>query len=345
MRPIFGLLAVAALSTSALSPALAAGLVEHQTMASPVQPATDPASGLTVMSYNVEGLPWPLAPKRAAAADRIASRLEALRAQGQAPQVVMVQEAFGGPQRKIGALAGYPYIAYGPGRHFKGQAPGAADAPKLEGHGRFWHGEGVGKFENSGLAVFSDYPILWTRKVAFGSGACAGWDCLANKGALAVALAVPGVTGPVVVIDTHLNSSGAAHVSPQRAGAAFDAQMALLTGFVKSLLPSAGAVVLGGDFNIGQHPLRSQLFDSDLLAGAGLQVAAQEHVCGAGCREPDDGSGPDDTQVQTKSLLAWRDLNGQAIRPVGHVISFGKSADGHMLSDHVGIAMHFAVPA
>src|SRR4051812_5264204 len=82
--------------------------------------ASTPAAGemtsseLRILSYNVEGLPWPVASGRAAAADRIASTLRALREQGRQPQVVALQEAFSAAAKRIGRNGGYSYAAYGP---------------------------------------------------------------------------------------------------------------------------------------------------------------------------------------------------------------------------------------
>ena len=44
----------------------------------------------------------------------------------------------------------------------------------------------------SGLQILSDYPILRVRRMAFPAFACAGYDCLANKGALLVTVRLPG---------------------------------------------------------------------------------------------------------------------------------------------------------
>ena len=51
-----------------------------------------PAPGpVTLLSYNVEGLPWPLTHGRTAAAAAIAGELRAMHDRGEGPQVVAVQ--------------------------------------------------------------------------------------------------------------------------------------------------------------------------------------------------------------------------------------------------------------
>ena len=307
-----------------------------------------PAPAVTVLSYNVKGLPWPVAHHRGLAADEIAAALRAMRTDGDAPQVVAVQEAFGPAQQRIGALAGYPYSVFGPDRALAGPPPATPQQHRFVTHDRFWRGEGMGKFADSGLAVFSSYPVLWVKRLSYGD-ACAGWDCMANKGALAVALSLPGVAQPLVVVDTHLNAERAAHSGQHRSFAAYRRQLDLLSRFVGGIAPDAGAIVLTGDFNIGHDGTRGASLDNALFAADGLRLAATEKVCGRACRAAADAPGeagtvvPADALVRTKSLIAYRDVAPGLLAPAGHVVTFGTRPDGHMLSDHVGIAMQFAL--
>src|SRR3546814_6089793 len=64
---------------------------------------------LSVMTYNVAGLPWPLAKKGPEALHAIGERLSLMRARGCAPGVVVLQEAFSRDAKAIGRIAGYPY--------------------------------------------------------------------------------------------------------------------------------------------------------------------------------------------------------------------------------------------
>ena len=134
-----------------------------------VATAIDAAPSLSVLTYNVEGLPVPLAFGRSKAADRIADRLKALRAIGEQPHVVVLQEAFGAAQRAIGEKAGYKYVAFGPDRDLANDEP-MTDADRAFAHdARFLKGERSGKWASSGLAILSDYPIVAVRKAAFPS--------------------------------------------------------------------------------------------------------------------------------------------------------------------------------
>jgi endonuclease/exonuclease/phosphatase family metal-dependent hydrolase len=190
--------------------------------------AVQESGTLSILSYNVEGIPWPAAIGRSAAADEIAASLEAQRLAGTEPHVVALREAFGPDQKQIGRKAVYGYAAFGPSHRFAGSSPQTADDRRFVDKASAWLGETLGKHANSGLAAFSDYPMIWIKRIAYPDYACAGWDCLANRGALAVALAVPGYRQPVVVVDTHLNSRSASHAAGTRSLYAYRRQVDLL---------------------------------------------------------------------------------------------------------------------
>jgi hypothetical protein len=167
-------------------------------------PASMLASGtLRVMSYNIEGLPSPVKADRAASLERMGDRLAALRRAGRGPQVVMLQEAFIDPAHPIEATGGYRYVARGPSAAEANRAaPSGPIARGFAAGASALKGEGVGKWENSGLRILSDYPIVRVERMAFPEWACAGYDCLANKGALIAWIALPGEPRPVAFVDT-----------------------------------------------------------------------------------------------------------------------------------------------
>src|SRR4051812_31015385 len=78
------------------------------------QPA--PAAHLSVMSYNVHGLPWPLNSGRPKALRAIRDRLAAMRVQGNQPHLVLLQEAFSGDAKAIARKSGYRFVVSGPSR-------------------------------------------------------------------------------------------------------------------------------------------------------------------------------------------------------------------------------------
>ncbi len=304
-------------------------------------PAAQGAGTLSVLSYNVEGLPWPAASGRSAAADEIAASLVAQRRAGTAPHVVALQEAFGPDQKRIGREAGYSYAAFGPSHRFASASPQTTDDRRFVDQASAWLGETLGKHANSGLAVFSDYPIVWTKRIAYPDYACAGWDCLANKGALAVALAVPGYSQPIVVVDTHLNSRSASHAASARSLYAYQRQVDLLQRFVDQSAEGAGAVILTGDFNVGLDPVRQAYLGRHLLSADDLALAAEETECGQNCREMADPAAVTAANLKgAKSLIAFHDTVS-SLAPGSRPDIFGRKPDGAMLSDHIGLAVRF----
>ena len=300
-------------------------------------------SELSILSYNVEGLPWPIASGRDAAASMIASRLGDMRAAGTQPHIVAIQEAFGQAGKRIGREAGYRYVAYGPSDNNTGAAPVAPQDRAFAAAASPLIGETLGKFADSGLAIFSDYPIRWTRRMAFPAYACAGLDCLANKGVLVVALDVPGADRPVIVVDTHLNSRSASFASNARSLYAYRRQVDALSQFVAGL-PEQGDMLLAGDFNVGNAPRRSAMLDQGLLDRDGLELTVVEHDCGHDCRHIDEGGSAAKTALlRGKSLLAFSAQG--SLTPLGTAIGFGRLPDGKMLSDHIGIERRFHIGA
>ncbi len=93
-----------------------------------------------------------------------------------------------------------------------GEAP--AEGREFRSRRNFTLGEGWGKFAGAGLHVLSDAPITDVAEVAYRY--CAGFDCLANKGAMMARIALPEVPGEIDVVNTHLNSKRASRASLKR---------------------------------------------------------------------------------------------------------------------------------
>ena len=190
-------------------------------MAAPAAPATVASSAptdLSVLSYNAHGVPWPIARHRKGALRQIGQSLAAMRANGDQPNIVLLQEAFTKPAKRIAALGDYRYAVAGPTRHDR---MGAVRNPLTrlftarEHRGK---GEHDGTIEDSGLLVLSDYPIVDVKRMPYPRFACAGFDCLANKGVVLVRVQIPGSAELVTIIDTHMNSRGASGVAERRTG-------------------------------------------------------------------------------------------------------------------------------
>jgi endonuclease/exonuclease/phosphatase family metal-dependent hydrolase len=299
----------------------------------PPQHALTLGGPVTLLSYNVEGLPWPLTHGRTQAAQDIALQLSRLSAQAQRPHVIALQEAFGAAQKAIGAEAGYSYSAFGPDAEMSAPLAATGHERSFLARASILHGETEGAREDSGLAIFSDYPIVAAWRMPFPRFACAGFDCLANKGMLAVALRLPGRAAPLIVVDTHLNSRAASGVGDGRSFTAYARQLDLLGRTIRRLAASGNRILLAGDFNVGNDPARGIYLSKALVARDGLKVAASELACGTTCR--DLATTP--TIAHAKTIV----LYGGPVAAYGPPRRFGQLSGGQRMSDHLGVVQAF----
>ena len=302
--------------------------------------ASDPHATISVMTYNVHGVPWPVAEDRAASLSAIAAQFRTMRAAHRQPDIVALQEAFVPDAKAIGIAAGYRYIAFGAPAEDSSPAT-TPDDRRFVSEGSMLRGERVGKHVGSGLAIFSDYPILAVRRISY--PVCAGYDCLANKGAMAASIAIPGMARPVTVIDTHLNSNGATGVSEPRALYAYKRQIDLLDGFIGAVARPDAAILVAGDFNVGQDLARRSYFARRMFGGpialtGGSLRCRMTRACVV--------SEPADIAISTaraKDWLMYRAPNALSIRPLGLSAPFGHDGANAMLSDHVGVMLSYAL--
>lgn len=298
------------------------------------------------MTYNVMGLPWPIAFGRDRALDQVADRLASLRVAGRQPHIILLQEAFVADPQRLARRAGYAHVAAGPDVAFRTDVPvSAEDRTFLQG-ARWDRGETLSRQLNSGLVILSDYPIVATDRLAYPAFACAGFDCLANKGVLIAHVRLPGLAAPLAVVNTHLNARKAAGVPVARSLAAFDRQTELLNDFVRRHVPDDRAMILGGDFNIGRDPGRIAAFFGR-WAGAGQPFVTA--ALGGGRRalreamiaEPTERRAMVEAVQRAKDWIFARDADGAPMRLVDAQAPFGGEA-ATRLSDHVGYAVSYA---
>lgn len=297
------------------------GLADH--------PSAKAASDFSVMTYNVKGLPWPVASGRPEALRQIGQRLAQLRAAGRQPMVVVLQEAFTAEAKSIGARAGYPYQVQGPYHR--------AEAGESEAAGGRWYlGETQPAELDSGLVVLSDLPITEVRRVPFPTGACAGYDCLAAKGVLLVTIEIPG-RGTIAIAATHLNSRASSGAPYERTHAAYRRQTEFLARFLAQHRSASEPLVIAGDFNRGDRPARIAALTAAL---PGSREGLTEVTSG------------DEGRARASADARWirqraRDMQliydgaRTRIRPVAAEIPFGTERDGTMLSDHMGFTIHY----
>jgi len=299
---------------------------------------------LSVLTYNIEGLPWPARSGRSEDLSRIADRLRALRADGRQPHVVLFEEAFSRDARAIARTAGYRYIVDGPTAS-EVSKPSIADRA-FRAAARFFKGEKSGKWQSSGLRIASDYPILDVKRIAYAT--CAGMDCLANKGAVLVTIAVPGVAQPVAIVDTHLNSRRAARVSVDRSFYAYQRQVDALSDFVRANVPAGMPFIVAGDFNAGQEPRRrdyllhqAAAWRSDMPVRAALDTCLQAGDLCATANRPDLAF----NQKRGRDYQLFASSGSASLTLKSMAALFGHDQDGRMLSDHVGYAATYLLSA
>lgn len=295
--------------------------------------------GLSVMTYNVKGLPWPAAWGRGLSLTAIGNRLADMRQRKTQPQVVLLQEAFTDDAKAIARQAGYRHIAIGPQ-----QAP-AADAPPLgesfAAAARWDRGELSGSYLDSGLVILSDYPIVRSRNFAFPQGACAGFDCLAAKGVMIAWIAVPDAPEPIAIVNTHLNSRRATHVASKRADQAYVWQVDATRRFVSENIAQDTPVIFGGDFNAGEAPRRLSALSRPMLDASeqdGLSTALTS-------RDAPDSTRDEVLHIlkRNKDKLLSRNGSGITLAPRDVSVPFGVRSPTEPLSDHAGFAIVYAI--
>lgn len=297
---------------------------------------------LSIMTYNVEGLPWPVATGRSAKLEQIAQRLHDLRVRGVNPHVVLLQESFSGDARAIGRRAGYPYMVSGMSADAPTIAPMSAQDRAFAARARWAKGEDMGKFLGSGLEILSDYPIVGVRRMAYPAFACAGYDCLANKGALLASIAVPGIATPVDIVTTHLNSRHASGVPDSRSLYAYRRQAAFLSDFIRSVHDTGRPLVVAGDFNVSAPARRAALLSNVItrwtaagpIRDALHQAAAQNIALSADARQ---------SMAHARDWEFFAPGEKAALRLRRIDVPFGHAADGSMLSDHIGYSATYSL--
>jgi endonuclease/exonuclease/phosphatase family metal-dependent hydrolase len=332
-----------ALGASIMASSIAASSLVDNQNAPPIGQSPGFDGTLSVMTYNIHGVPWPVDWGRPAELLRIAETLRGLRSQRRNPHIVVLQEAFTQDAQAIGREAGYPYIAEGPSLTMtNADAPTSADR-KFASQASWAKGEGMGKYVGSGLQILSDYPIVGLRRMVYPAFACAGYDCLANKGAMLASIALPDRRDPIDIVTTHLNSRHASGVPEERSIFAFRRQLGCLTDFIRAAHDQRRALIVAGDFNVGKAETRRAELLKQVRA-RWVQHGDIDDVYGEATRMGMQLSA--DARFSHRHARDWefftpgRSTDLELIRLD---VPFGHSADGSMLSDHVGYTALFAL--
>jgi endonuclease/exonuclease/phosphatase family metal-dependent hydrolase len=320
---------------------LLGGCAAHPRVAPLPQPAAraaaiavDPETGehsttLTVVTYNVAGLPWPIrkGPKRAM------RRIEAaMRAEwgDNLPDLLLLQEAFVPSAGHLPRRIGYPNFVRGPTPADRSTLDVAPPPRRFVRERRRFKGERWGKWINSGLLAASHYGIVANVREPFRRRSCAGWDCLASKGLMLVTLDIPGVPEPVMILNTHLNSRGSSGVRPERSDYAHSRQVREMAALLARDWRGERPLIYAGDFNARGSEMRFDFQDRRLPG----ELA--HRFCHA---KPDRC----DIQMSWDSDEPWRDTQdlqgfvGSArvrVEPIAIEAEFDAPVDERMLSDH-----------
>ena len=289
---------------------------------------------LSVLTYNLEGLGWPARKGRSAELKQIGERLAAMRKAGRGPDVILFQEMFSGAAKRAVEASGYPAIAPGPRRTTR---PYIADQGKMAGKAKPLKGELGIKLVGGGLAIASRYPIVETALDAYGRRACAGLDCLSNKGVMLARIAMPGVPAPIDIYNTHMNSRGASGVSEARDGEAHARQAIAASEFIARTQDMAVPLIFGGDFNMRHSEDRwaefSEYHPLTLVHEVCIDPASACEV-----KMSWDGDAP---WMDTQDLQFFADGAELTVRPIRVEALFDGGASGPQLSDHDGFLVTY----
>ena len=315
-------LAAACVATSAMA----------DTMAEPIGQVAA-SRELSVLTYNIHGLPWPMAAHRGEALKAIGRELAEMRKAGRQPDIVLIQEGFRGETADLARISGYRYWAKGPTRSERPSEPAPADGGAYRKARYRTRGEGWGKFTSAGLHVLSDAPILGVSTAAFHY--CAGFDCLANKGVMMTRIAVPGVPGGVDVVNTHLNSRHASKTPDAHSLQAHNLQIDELNAFITDHHDVERPLLVGGDFNVRRAP------DRYYHAAANRPYGVVAEYCADTACEGQALGAEGRPWLKTQDLQAFASLGPVDVRPIKVETVFASPDNGGKLSDHDGYLVRY----
>ena len=184
------------------------------------------------------------------------------------------------------------------------------------------------------VCTSDDAPITDVADIAYRY--CAGFDCLANKGAMLARIALPQVPGEIDVVNTHLNSKRASRASSKRSLEAHNLQVEELLTFICSHRTAGAPLLVGGDFNVkGSAARYDHLADSRPYKVVSEFCSAPTSAC--------EGQ-PHRREVQPGCAPGSAGFRGRAGRrcPAGagrHGLC--RNASGAGLSDHDGYLVRY----
>lgn len=312
--------------------------VQRQNVSTPIYPPLHFDGELSVLTYNVKGLPWPIAQGRVQALGQIGNRLSDLRMEGRHPEIIILQEAFTEEAKAIATIAGYRYVANGPNAAAKTSMITTVKDAQFSKNGSWWKGEGLGKWTDSGLQILSDFPITAVHTAPFPATACAGYDCLANKGVMLADVYVAPLKTTIQIGNIHMNSKRHSMVSKERRLSAYRRQVDAAHAFYRQYRDERLPLIFGGDFNPGTIAKRQAiLFSKDWPVhptNDALRILASQTVISA------------DATAALEKAADWQFVGPgrrSDIRVISATIPFGFDLSGKSLSDHIGYSINYEI--
>lgn len=304
----------------------------------------DPETGMhsvviSVLNYNVAGLPWPIRKKRKNQIRIIGYLLGEMRAVNAEPDIVLLEEAFTMKSNPIPDFGGYPNVVGGPKRNHKAEKLPRELNPEFYDERSFWKGEKVGKLVNSGLAILSNFPILEKQVHPYRRGACAGFDCIANKGMVVAIIQIPGVPEPIAVFNTHMQAIDASGVSLERSRTAHNLQADEMVEFLTSDLMARGIpLIVAGDFNTKHDEGLMRYISNNENPIHTVRYYCTQVVDDCKIRMSFDSDAP---WMDTQDLQAFFSGSRVTIRPIAIEAIFDRPVEGKTLSDHDGYFVEY----
>ncbi len=304
-------------------------------LAQPVQARGIETHDLSILSLNLAGLPWPLATRREEAILEIGRQIAQLSQAGPEIDVILLQEGFTDIAATLQETLGITEYVAGPDKPRERRASlfQTGDLKR-----KWWKGEGIGPWVGSGLHVYSVHPIVGVKRHAFGEHACAGYDCLANKGVILTRILVPGLPTPIDVITTHLNSTRSARVPLNETQQAHQRQTLQLAEFWHASTAPEIPAILAGDLNVRRSherfiPLAKQFKDATFVKND----CALDYVHLA-CQLDLHSDAP---WLSSQDIQAYRSGSKVHVSVLEARTVLTESINGKKLSDHDGYLVRY----
>ena len=166
--------------------------------------------------------------------------------------------------------------------------------------------------------------------------------------ALLVSIAVPGVSLPVEILTTHLNSRGASGVADDRSLYAYRRQIDFLSRFVTANHDPASPLVMTGDFNMGSPDTRRRSLLTSIrhISNAHGRQIVRDGLSSCSTSPMGGIANSADARWILNRGRDWQfmsDGKGIALAAVHASVPFGREGRGAMLSDHMGYAVDYRV--